>query len=78
MAPSGRLIWKNPLALDHQVERVVGLLECALRKDDGVGGGPGAESELQPAGNGGLRTRRRARLQEALVQQVLKLRRGAP
>jgi hypothetical protein len=46
MSPLGTPDLEKALALDHEVERIVGLLEVALGKDDLVGGGAGAQADL--------------------------------
>ena len=55
---------EEAVALDHQVERIVGLRECALREDDLVGRGARAQAELQPVGTTVCCPGGRARLQQ--------------
>jgi hypothetical protein len=64
---------EEALPLDHQVQRIVGLLEIALGEDDRVGRRASTQAELQAAGNRGLRAGGRAGLEEALIQEVLEL-----
>src|SRR5437763_5662796 len=63
--PVGLPDLKKSLALNHHIERVVGLLKAALRKYDGVGRRPRSETELEAARDHSLRARRRAGLQKA-------------
>jgi len=60
-------------ALNHHVERVVGLRKGALGEDDLVRRCTRPEAELQARGNHGLLAAE-ARLDDGLVEQVLKLR----
>ena len=64
---------EEALALHHHVERIASELETALFKDDRVGGGARAQTNLKARGDYGLRRRRRPRLRERLVEQILKL-----
>ena len=64
---------EKALALNHQIQWIVGLLKISLREDNRIGGGPGAQTQLKAARHHGLRPGRGAWLQEALVKQVLKL-----
>ena len=70
----GCWIWKKPVALNHEVERIIRLDEIALRENDFVRRRLGAEAKLQPRGNRGRLARRGAGLDHVLVEQVLELR----
>ena len=65
---------KEAVALNHDVERVIGRREVALGEDDLVGGGARAEAKLQARRHGGLLAGGGAGLHHVLVEQVLKLR----
>ncbi len=65
---------KKALALNAQVERIVGFLEISLRKNDFVGRRTSTQANLKSAGDDSLRASRRPRLDETLIQKILKLR----
>ena len=64
---------KEAPPLDDHVQRVVGLRETALRGDDLVARRARAQPQLQPGRNHGLLAGGSARLQQVLVEQILKL-----
>ena len=64
--------WKNPAALNSQIQRVVGLVHIALGHDDLAGRGLRAEADLQSGGDR-LLALRRSRRDQVLVDHVLKL-----
>src|SRR5229473_7463072 len=65
---------KESLALDDQVQRVIGLREITLRKDHFVGGRARPQPQLKTGRYGGLLARGSAWLDHGLLKQVLKLR----
>ncbi len=65
---------KEPVPLNHQIQRIRRLREISLRENDFVGGRARTQAELQSARHGGLSARRRSRLNHGLVHQILKLR----
>jgi hypothetical protein len=54
---AGAFDLKKSAALDHHIERVVGIGEIALGKDDLVRRGAGAEAKLQAGGDHGCGAR---------------------
>ena len=65
---------EEALALDHHVQRIVGLRERPLREEDLVGRCARAQAYLQAGRDRGLLPAGGARLDHGLVDQVLKLR----
>jgi hypothetical protein len=65
---------EEALALNDEIERVIGLRELALREKNFVGGGAGTEPDLKAGGHDGLLSGGRARLNHALVEEILELR----
>src|SRR5439155_19589441 len=70
---SGPPYLKEPAALNHKVERIVGLREVSLSEDDLIGRGARAKTQLKARGHDGLLSGRSAGLYQVLVHQVLKL-----
>ena len=69
----GLLHLEEAVALNDQIERIVGLRESPLREDQLVGRRARAQAELQARRHDGLLSRRGSGLHHALVHQVLEL-----